>query len=1114
VKPQETPELETTRVGHDDETHQEPTIAAYRDGSEETELDLSSPEGAVGDSMSVAIWTIVSRFTGVLRGVVVAAVLGATYFANTYQFTNSLPNLIFYGLLAGALFSSILVPVLVPHVDSGDSRAAARTAGGLLGVAMLGMVLLIPLAALGTPFLLRLGSIGAANAAAARSQEHIGAVLILLFLPQIVLYSIVGTATAVMNAHRRFALASAAPALENLGTIAVLGVVAVTYAQAARQHQIPSSLVLLLGAGTTGAVALHASAQWWGARRVGVALRPRAGWRNPEVRQVIRRARPAAVQAGMEAVQFAALLLVADRVAGGVVAFQLAMNFFFLPVALGATPVALSLMPRLSRMTGPGQAQLFRDTYVQGLGFAAFLIVPAAIAYAVLAEPLARAIGFGGFGGSDAVHLIAASLVGLAPGIIGQTLFLVTTYACYARGDTSYPLRGMLLQASVCVCVISASYWIHGTDVLTVLGLGLSAGTITGSVYLVSHLWRDLPRGGESVLRPVLYTLVGSAIMIGPAWATAKFLGDRLASHTGHVVAMLAAVVVGASCYFAVQAVLGAPQMQWVSGALLARAPGGFGQGMALLPGLRVLQRLRRDPETWSRSRQLSLDFLLLLGCVAVGAIAAYRVKYALAVMVLIALSTLISARPQFAAYLLIFLTPLIVGVNAASIIPLVRPNEALIPLFGAIIAARWLVLARTGRCQWPSINRLEVTLVALAVTSSILPLMMMVARQRAIDSDDLLYAIVLWKLLAEYVVVRCAVTTSEQVMRCLWLSMWSAWIVSVIGILQSLKLGFVTHLLVKYYTSADSTSAVSIGRGSSLLGLPDAVADLAILNLAIAIALIWRGHRRRLLLVGLAATYTLGVLASGEFASAIALVVAFGMIVILTKQGRIVLYAIPAALLGAVVLWPVIEIRLAGFGAGNVLPLSWQVRLNNLESYFWPTLFSDWNWILGVRPSARVVVPNQEYGYVWIESGYTWLLWGGGIPLVASYFAFVREAIRKGIAFARRADAAGIVGFAVATVVASQAVTMIFDPHLTYRGSGDAIFMILALLRVLPRNRGDAARDRAFAGADDAVAHAREILAGPPRPARQPVPVGYDRVGDDTDVMNTPELVSTWRGA
>jgi putative peptidoglycan lipid II flippase len=1034
------------------------TLAAEQRGSVDTELDdLSSPEGAVGDSLSVAIWTMISRFTGVLRSVVVAAVLGATYFANTYQFTNSLPNLIFYGLLAGALFSSILVPALVPHLDSGDTQAAARTAGGLLGVAMLGTLVLVPVAALGTPFLLRLGSIGAVNPVAAQNQERIGGVLILLLLPQIALYAVVGTATAVMNAHRRFALASAAPALENLGTIAVLGVAAVLYSRTVREYQIPSSLVLLLGAGTTAAVLLHASAQWWGARRVGIVLVPRAGWRNPQVRAVIRKARPAAVQAGLEALQFAALLLVADRVAGGVVGFQLATNFFFLPVALGATPVALSLMPRLSRMTAPDQAQSFRDTYVQGLGFAAFLVVPAAVAYAALAGPLAGAIGFGGFGNGGAVHLIAASLTGLAPGIIGQTLFLVTTYACYARGDTASPLRGMLLQAVVCVCGIAVTYRMHGPAVLTVLGLSLSAGTLAGAAYLVWHMWRSLPSGGEPALRPLLYTLAGSAVMIGPAWVTAHFLDDRMNSKAGHVVAMLAATAVGAGCYFTYQTVMRAPQVRWISAALPgADRSAGFSPGAAadaILPEWwwRILQLVRKDPEVWSARRRLSQDGALLLGCAAIGALAAYRTKYALAALILIAIFALVMTRPAVVAYLLIFLTPLIVGINAGALIPLLRPNEALIALFGLAIGARWLVRVRAGDRTWPRIDRVDLTMIALAVTSSILPLMMMVARQRAITKDDLLYCIVIWKLFAEYVIVRSVITTSQQAMRCLWLSMWSAAIVSVIGILQSLKLHIITHLLTSYYAPLDVTSNLTMGRGSSLLGLSAAVADLAILNLGIAIAIIVRGHRRRLLLAGLSMIYALGVVAAAEFSTVIGLLVAVAVIMLMTRSGRLIRYAIPVALLGGVLLWPVIQTRISGFQGGSQLPYSWVVRLQNLRGYFWPTLFSDHNWILGVQPDARVSAPNQEYGYVWIESGYTWLLWGGGIPLLGSYLAFVWAILRKGLAYVRRADSAGIVGFALVAAISSQAVMMILDPHLTYRGSGDAIFLILALLRVLP---------------------------------------------------------------
>jgi putative peptidoglycan lipid II flippase len=530
------------------------------------QADLAAPAGAVADSMSVAIWTTISRVSGVLRGITIAAVLGATYFANTYQFTNSLPNLIFYGLLAGSLFSSLLVPALVKHIDSGDKRAAERVAGGLMGVALLAMLAVVPVAALLTPLLLKLGSLGSASAAA-HGQAGAGAILVLLLLPQVPLYAFIGTSTAVMNAHRRFALAAAAPALENLGTIVVLGIVWLKYAQAAQQDSTPLSLLILLGAGTTAAVALHAGVQWWGARRVGVTLRPRAGWRDPLVRAVIRRALPAAGQAALVALQLLALLVVADRIAGGDVAFQLAMNFYFLPIAVGATPVALSLVPRLSRMTGPGQARQFRETYLRGLAFAAFLIVPAATAYAVLARPLAAAIAYGRFGTAGSVELVQAALTGLALGIIGETLFMVATYACYARHDTTHPLRGMLIQTAVCGAGIVISLQAHGAALLTGLGLSLAAGSLCAAVYLLRHLRRELPGHTHSPWPAAGRALAASVVMAAAAWETARLVSGAFQAPGGHLVAMLAATVVGAGLYLGIQAALRAPELAWISAA-------------------------------------------------------------------------------------------------------------------------------------------------------------------------------------------------------------------------------------------------------------------------------------------------------------------------------------------------------------------------------------------------------------------------------------------------------------------------------------------------------------------------------------------------------------------
>jgi peptidoglycan biosynthesis protein MviN/MurJ (putative lipid II flippase) len=1047
--------------------------------------DLATPEGAVGDSMSVAVWTAISRLTGVFRGITIAAVLGATYFANTYQFTNSLPNLVFYGLLAGSMFSSLLVPALVHHIDAGDRRAAAHTAGGLLGVAAVGMLFLIPLVAIGTPWLLRLGSLGATNAAAAQSQIHEGTILVLLFLPQVPLYAVVGTATAVMNAHRRFALAAAAPAIENIGTIAVLGVVAVLYSRSVtQQHTVPFSLMILLGAGTTGAVLLHASVQWWGARRVGVTLVPNAGgWRDPEVRATTRRAMPAAVQAALASLQVVALLLVADRVAGGVVAFQLGLNFQSLPIAIGATPVALSLVPRLARMTEPAQAGVFRDTYVRGVSFAAFLVVPAATAYAVIALPLAGAIGFGAFAKGGGRVLLAAVLMGLALAVIGETLFAVSSYACYARKDTTHPLRGMIIQTLVCAAGIGLAVHLHGTAFLTGLGLAYSLGTVAAASYMVLYLRRWLPRGGEPALRPLLRTVACSAIMAVPVWASAYFVADRAQSAAEHVAIMLLICVAGAGIYFAAQAAMGAPQIQWVTGALLSKVRGRSGPSHAsagpvglawprMLPLALTAGVMAHIGPTLRRRR---LDALMLLAPLAVGALIVVKTKYAVGLTVVILLIGWVMIRPAIAAYLLVFMTPLVVGLNAGSVVPGLRLNEGLMVVVGLGVGLRWLVNVRTGEVRWPRINAVDVSLIALCVCSSVLPLAMMAVRQRPITADDFLYAIVLWKLFAEYVIVRLAVTTREQALRCLVLLMIASAIVAVVALAQ-VGLPPVAGVLNKLISTGGTAASESGNRGSSLLGLPAASADLAILSLGVAIAMISRGYPHRLWLAGLAVLYVLGVFAAAEFATVIGLVLAVAALLVLTRYIRLAAYAVPVAVLGGVLLWPVLSTRLAGFQSSSGLPQSWLLRIINLRTYFWPVLFSDNNWILGVRPSARIINPTRSGGFVWIESGYTWLLWAGGIPLLASYFAFVVSVLRRGWAFARRADPAGVAGTAVAAAMCAQVAVMLLDPHLTYRGSGDELFMILALVRVLPARRPRAAHQERPAAAAVAVPQLRGV--------------------------------------
>jgi putative peptidoglycan lipid II flippase len=1007
--------------------------------------------------MTVAAWTVLSRVTGLVRVAVVGAVLGPTYTGNTYQFTNSLPNLIYYGFLAGGFFSSLLAPALVRHVDIGDRRASERVAGGFLGVTLAAMLAVTPLAIILGPLALKIAAFGGPHAVSG-AEVHVGRLLILMFVPQMFFYGVVGTASAVMNSRRRFALAAGAPTVENLGTIAVLGATAALYGTGRGIGNVPTGEILLLGLGSTGAVALHAATQWWGARRAGVVLLPRPGWRDVEVRDVVRRALPALGQAGLDAVQLLALLIAADRLPGGIVAFQIAWNFYNLANNLGTAPVALSLVPRLARMHLDDDATAFRDTLVRGLSLGFFVTIPAAVGFLVLARPLATASSFGRMDSAAGVALVAAALAPLSVAVVGQTAFMIATYASYAQKDTRSPLYSMILQTAVCLAVVGLSLLVRGPAVLLVLGLAVSASVAVAACHLMARMRRALGGSAQRLAPSLARFAAGAAIMAGPAWLTATVLPGWLGRPVGPRAGVVAATLVGAIVFVAVQALWRTQELSWLAEGLsqvrgktrhaLARAglPGRPPAAPRWLPERHWDGRLLRHP----RGRWLIGP--VLLGAASAGVISALGPLKALAAVLAATIMACVWRRPALAAYLAIGLTPLTVDLDLGGALPLIRPNEAIDLLMGATLAARALVMARTGQLPRIRLNRIELAMVLMAVSNSVIPLLWMMIRQETISQDDLLYSLVMWKLLGIYVIVRVTINTDEQVRRCLWLSVAAAAVVALIAIMQSLSLFGVPRLLAELFGGPTEFGPPG-GRGSSTLGLPAATADLMVFNLAI-VAGLWTRYRRHGLVLAAAALLMLfGSLAAGEFSGAIGLVVGVICIAIVSGSPRLLAWFVPAAAVGGYVLWPVLSIRLSGFQSASGLPESWIGRLQNLETYFWPKLFSDWNFLLGVQPSARIAIVSYSGNYVWIESGYTWLLWGGGIPLLASFLFFTYVTMKAGwqTAWGSR-DARSVAGTAVFVAVVVIAVLMVFDPHLTYRGSADDFFFLIAL--AVPRHR------------------------------------------------------------
>lgn len=541
------------------------------------------------DSAVGSLWTTVSRLTGLLRVVVVAAVLGPTHFADLYTATNQLPSLS-YELLTGALLISMVVPSLVQHLDRGRPADAERAASRFLTLAVLAALGVAAAVSLAGPVVVDVLTIGVPGGTGAAGDGRAWALLALLML-QVPLYLVAGMGAAVQNAAGRFALAAAAPCAENIGIVAVLVGYAAVFGTGAAGTHGPAE-VLLLGAGTTGAVLLHAAVQWAGARRCGVRLRPRGGGRrDPAVRELLQLVRPSLGYAGATTVRYLTVLVVVAAVPGGVVAFTMAYAFYNVPVALAARPIAQATLPGLSRAARDGgatpggvPAETFADTFRRSASLVLLLAVPVAVGYVLLSGPLATLVAFGEMAGEDGRAALEACLLGLGAGVVGECAVVLGTQAAYARRDAARPLRAVLLRSGLAVAGLgAAATLLDGTALLTAAAASIAASDLVAGALLCWWVVRDRTGPDAASGRRLWRGTVGRPLVAGAATVPPVLLVLALtgtASGQAAALGQLAlAGVAGLVAYLAAHRALGSPELGRLVALLRSRRPAGAGRG-------------------------------------------------------------------------------------------------------------------------------------------------------------------------------------------------------------------------------------------------------------------------------------------------------------------------------------------------------------------------------------------------------------------------------------------------------------------------------------------------------------------------------------------------------
>lgn len=459
---------------------------------------------------------------------------------------------------------------------------------------------------------------------------------------------------------------------------------------------------------------------------------------------------------------------------------------------------------------------------------------------------------------------------------------------------------------------------------------------------------------------------------------------------------------------------------------------------LSVSPGGQPPDGFDLTPAVWA----VPLAILFGAGMVIVGG------ALAIAAILGMGIVALVAVRPATGAYVYLAVTPLVAGISRDLFLPTIRIHEALLGLIVAGLLVRGLVRMSAGHVYRLQVSKVDIAMGILVLTGSMLSMLWRFAQGEPIAADDILYAIVFWKYLALYVVFRVAVTTAREAATALWVALGATAIVAMVGVLQALGLFGVPELLFRWYP-AFLGEVAEVGRGASTLGLTFAVADVCLIAAAASVSLGREATgRARAVLFSLTAVYVLGAIAAGQFSGFIGMVVALVALGFALGEVRKVLrYGAVAGAIGAVLTWPVIVNRLGGFQTSNGVPQSWSGRLDNLSGFILPRFSNGWNILFGVRPAARVPAPESWREWVFIESGYLWLLWTGGIPLLAAFFYFMhssmkmlRETIARQAGELRAIATGAFVGLWVILVLT------VLDPHLTMRGVADLLFPFIAM--------------------------------------------------------------------
>ena len=485
--------------------------------------------------LGVAGWTVVSRVTGLIRDIVIAAVLGSGVMYEAFAYAFRLPNH-FRAIFGEGAFNAAYVPSFAKAEAEGGKAATHQLADGVFTLLLGAQVIILVLASIYMPTLVSLIAPGLSE-----HPEEFALVVTLtrITFPYLLLITLVTQHTATLNALHRFGVGAAAPILLNVSLVACV----------ALSFLFPSA-AYAAAFGVTFSGVLQLIALMVATKRANALAMPRRPIFDDRLKGFFRRLGPATIgTAGPQIAILADTGLSSFLGQGAMASIYNADRLYQLPIGVIGIAAGTVLLSEVSRRVAQGDIEGAIHAQNRAMGWTLMLAAPFVVAFVLIPDLILAALLAHGRFHFEAAQAAGAVLAAYAIGLPAVVLIRSAVSSFQGRGDTKTP---MLVSLAAVAVNVPLKFLLTPYFGASGLALATSAGAWTNflTLYLLAHR-QGVSRADHAFTKTLAVVLAASAALAAAIFICNPFLDAFTAKlpHLQRETRLAALILVGAIVY-------------------------------------------------------------------------------------------------------------------------------------------------------------------------------------------------------------------------------------------------------------------------------------------------------------------------------------------------------------------------------------------------------------------------------------------------------------------------------------------------------------------------------------------------------------------------------------